>query len=143
VTSNVKVAIVIVLSAIGLIWALSPAANASTLPKISANTNGWHGQVRPDHVFIGQGSAPEVLNLRWNHYGVFTAESTGTVLWPSSSARPRFVRVDVWRPRGHAGVPGKFFTRMNWTFRSTTGNLRTIHFVFVPLSSSFPFWEQR
>lgn len=125
----------------GVIVSTAPAANATSLPKISANSNGWHGQVRPNHVFLGQGSAPEVIRLHWRHYGDFTAESTGTVLWPSSGARPRPVRVDVWRPRHH-GV-GSFFTRMNWTFRSTTGRQRTIRFVFATEGGTFPVWLQR
>jgi hypothetical protein len=120
----------------------APAAFASTaLPKISANTNGWHGQVRPNHVYIGQGNAPEVIALNWRWYRAQNAEARGLVLWPSASASLRNVRADFWRPIRHGA--GSFFTRMNWTFRSTNGNLRTIHFAFVPESSTFPFWEQR
>jgi hypothetical protein len=137
--NNRRAGLVVLLAGVLLGWLLWPVlANASTpLPKISANSNGWHGQVRPDHVFLGKGSAPEVVNLHWRSYGQWTAEATGTVYWPSSFASPRAVRVNVWRPRHHTGTPGRFFTRMNWTFSG-----RTKHFRFATEGGTFPVWVQ-
>jgi len=134
------------LAAAGAVLSSAPAAFAATapLPKVSPNSNGLHGQVRPNHVYLGQGAAPETIYLHWTSYGPQAAKATGWVLWPSTRAYPRAVRVDVWRPRHYSGHPGFFFTRMDWTFRSTTGRERTIYFYFGnPYGGTLQVWVQR
>lgn len=117
--------------------------STAPLPKIAANTNGLHGQVRPDHVYIGQGNAPEAIYLVWGSYTHTEAYATGYVLWPSASASPRYLKLHVWRPVHYGGASGKFFTRMTWTWRSTTGHLRTVLFWFTGQAPQWPFWTQQ
>lgn len=117
--------------------------STAPLPKVAANTNGLHGQVRPGHIYIGQGNAPEAIYLTWGSYTHTEAYATGYVLWPSASASPRYLKVHVWRAVHYGSAPGKFFTRMTWTWRSTTGHLRTVLFWFTGLSPQWPFWIQQ
>lgn len=118
-------------------------SSGAPLPKIAANTNGLHGQIRPSHVYIGQGSAPETRYLWWTRYSHTKAEASGWVWWPSVNASPRSVDVRLWRPVHYAGSSGKFFTRMSWTWRSTNGNTRTVLFWFVGQYPQWPFWMQQ
>lgn len=118
-------------------------SSTAPLPKVSQNTNGLHGQVRPGHIYIGQGNAPEAIYLVWGSYTHTEAYATGWVLWPSASASPRYLKVHARRAVHYGSAPGKFFTRMTWTWRSTTGHLRTVLFWFTGLSPQWPFWTQQ
>jgi hypothetical protein len=118
-------------------------ASASALPVVSANVTGWHGSVRPGHIFIGQGGSPFVRSLTWTHWGPWNAESHGRLIRQiPGCTRPsylcpvsnRYVEVTLSRPILHSGV--KFFTRMQWVFHNASG-LRVVQHLYF---SGRGFW---
>lgn len=105
------------------------------LPVVSANVNGYHGTVRPHHIYIGQGGAPLVRSLRWTHWSQYTAHAAGRLIQqipgctkpsyqcPVSS---RYVSVKLSRPVAVGGR--EFFSRMRWAGHTDSGARRVIHF---------------
>lgn len=129
-----------VLAVAGLL-SLSTAAGASTpLPRISANSNCWHGSVKPHHVYTGQGIAPQAVGILWSTYGQHSADGNASFYYPSTNAGVRTGAIGFWRVRTHGGI--KFFTRMSWNIPRPNGTVKEIDWVFrVFPGGTCPGWD--
>lgn len=114
-------------------------AQQASLPRISANSNCWHGTVRPHHVFIGQGSAPEAVGVSWGFYGQHRGQGPATFFYPGLNSPARHGVISVHRVRSHSRQ--KFFTRMEWSIPRPNGTVRVINWNFRTFpGATCPAW---
>ena len=104
--------------------ALSPGASAAVTPVMDAHVTGWTHMARtPAGIEIGQGGAPFITRLTWQHWGADTADGTGKLYVqhnprcePSYLCRNDEYNVKVWLHRVITHRGSAVFSRMRWTY---------------------------
>jgi len=127
-------------------------ANASTLPRVQANTNGWSGMVtRPGTIYVGQGGSPFVRHLTWSSWGNSVAFASGQLVQQDSGCtQPSYLCPVSKRPvtvylhyvQSHNGSP--YFKKMRWNWTSRNGHARVMYWLFATYpGASVPAWQLR
>lgn len=103
---------------------LSTGASAAVTPVMDAHVTGWTHMVRtPASIEIGQGGAPFITRLTWQHWGGTWAGGTGKLyVQRNPNCTPSYLcpyatwNVKVWLHRviTHRGTA--VFSRMRWTY---------------------------
>ena len=103
---------------------LSTGASAAVTPVMDAHDNGWSHMVRSPHmVNIGNGGAPFITRLTWQHWGGAGADGTGKLYVqhnprcePTYRCRNDVYNVRVWMHRVITHRGSEVFSRMRWTY---------------------------
>jgi len=122
------------------------AASASTVPVVyAAHVDGWHGYVKPGTIYVGNGGAPYITQLKWKSWGSGSAWGTGKVWTQKPGCSPsykcayssRWIGLYLSTVKTHGGT--KYYARMaaklfvSGKARWEVGWLRTYPGATVPM----------